>query len=105
MNIVTERSGPVTRLNVSGEMTIYCAQELKAELLQAVSESRELEINLAGVSELDTAGLQLLVLAKREAAKAGKALSLAGHSQPVREVLSLYRIESYFGDPIVIPAE
>jgi anti-anti-sigma factor len=105
MNIVSEFFGQVVRLKISGEMTIYHARELKTELLRAVNDHQKLEINLAEVNELDTAGFQLLVLAKREANKAEKSLHLVNHSESVREVLRLYRMEPYFGDPIVIPAK
>lgn len=104
MSIVVEADGAKARLAISGEMTIYEAAELKTELLKAVADYAEVDIDLGAVGELDSAGFQLLVLAKREALKAGHQLRLAVHSEPVREVLSLYRMESYFGDPIVIPA-
>ncbi len=104
MPIVAETQGGVTRLTVSGEMTIYEAASLKDDLLRAVAEHAEVEIDLSQVGELDTAGFQLLVLAKREALRAGRTLRLVEHSEPVREVLGLYRMESYFGDPVVLPA-
>lgn len=104
MPILAEASGAAVRLRVSGDMTIYQAAELKDELLQAVAGHPEVELDLSEVSDLDTAGFQLLVLAKREAAKAGAALHLAGRSDPVQEVLALYRMESYFGDSVVLPA-
>ncbi len=104
MPIVTETSGQVARVCISGEMTIYEAAGLKRELLRAVADHAEVEIDLSRVGELDTSGFQLLVLAKREAAKAGHTLRLVEHSEPVREVLNLFRMESYFGDPVVIPA-
>lgn len=104
MPIVTEAQGGVARLTVSGEMTIYEAMSLKDGLLKAVAEYAEVEIDLSQVGELDTSGFQLLVLAKREALKAGHVLHLVEHSEPVREVLGLYRMESYFGDPVVLPA-
>lgn len=104
MPIVAEQAGNTLRLNIQGEMTIYEAGELKAELLRAVAEHPEVEIDLGGVGELDSAGFQVLVLAKREAVQAGHKLRLTVHSEQVREVLDLYRMASYFGDPIVIPA-
>ncbi|BBL74881.1 STAS domain-containing protein [Methylomagnum ishizawai] len=106
MPIVVETlDNGTARLGIGSGMTIYEAAGLKADLLRAVAEHPELDIDLSEVAELDTAGLQLLVLAKREAVKAGHVLRLSGHSGPVREVLGLYRMESYFGDPVVLPAD
>lgn len=83
-------------------MTIYHAAELKAPLLDSIARCREMEINLSEVVEMDTAGFQLLLLAKREAVRAGKSLRLVAHSPATLEVLDLYNMASYFGDPVVI---
>lgn len=54
-------------LFIEGELTIYRAAELKDALLAAVNHSPVLEVDLAGVTDIDTAGVQLLMLAKRSA--------------------------------------
>ena len=87
---------------IDGAMTIYDAVANKNALLEALSATAELEIDLARVTEMDTAGVQLLVLVKREAQKAGKALRLAAHSQASLDVLDRYNLGGYFGDPVVI---
>ncbi len=92
-------------LTLTGDLTIYEALEVKHTLINALSEAQELEINLSDVSALDTAGFQILYLAKREALAMGKVLSLVAHSAATREVLDLYHMNAYFGDPVVIPAE
>lgn len=104
MEIRSERHERQLRLHPAGEMTIYSAAELKPVLLDALNQSDEIEIDLSGVSELDTSGVQLLMLMKREAAAAGKALKLAGHSPAVLEVFELLGLGSWFGDPQVLPA-
>lgn len=101
--IAHEVSNGVCRIRVEGEMTIYHAHELKQGLLDGLNHCAEIEINLSGVSEIDTAGFQLLVLAKREAARSGRPLRLVGHSPATLEVMDLYHMAAYFGDPVVIP--
>ena len=49
-------------LVVTNDLTIYHALELKPTLLDALANTQELELNLSQVSEMDTAGLQLLIL-------------------------------------------
>ncbi|NTV11437.1 MAG: STAS domain-containing protein [Zoogloea sp.] len=105
MEIVREQTGDVCRLQPQGELSIYCAAEFKSALLDAQASSAALEINLAEVSELDTAGTQLLMLAKREALAAGKSLALVEHSPAVIEVFELLNLAGWFGDPLVLPAE
>jgi anti-anti-sigma factor len=83
-------------------MTIYTALELKGWLLAPLNQCSELEIDLAGVSEIDSAGLQLLVLTKNEARARGKTLRISGHSPAVLELLDLCNLEGFFGDPVLI---
>ena len=92
------------QLAIKEDMTIYNASSQKIQLLDALVECSELDLDLSQVSEMDTAGFQLLILAKREAIDAGKSLRLVAHSRAVTELLDLYHMASYFGDPMVIPA-
>lgn len=88
---------------VGDNMTIYQAPEQKEKLLAALEGGPSVEVDLSQVGEIDTAGLQLLMLVKREAHKAGKDLRLSGHSPAVRELIEFTRLSGYFGDPMVIP--
>ncbi len=91
-------------LALEGALTIYRAQELKEQLLAALRDSPEPRLDLSQVTELDSSGLQLLYLAKREAARANRTLRIVAHSDAVREVLDLCNLNTYFGDPTLIPA-
>lgn len=102
MPIRVEQENGQVRLYPEGEMSIYCAAELKDALIAGMQGGAEIEINLSGVSEMDTAGFQLLLLAKREAAKQGKPLRLVAHSPATLEVLDLYNMGGYFGDPVFL---
>lgn len=89
-------------LAIEGELTIYTAAKRKPELLAFIKSGKEFEINLAGVTDIDTAGLQLLILLKREASQAGKKLSFVMHSKTVLEVLELANLIGPFGDQVVL---
>jgi ABC-type transporter Mla MlaB component len=93
------------KISVSENMTIYNALTQKAALLNALDGCQELDIDLSQVGEMDTAGFQILLLTKREALKANKAVRLTGHGKAVTELIDLYNMAGYFGDPMVIPAE
>jgi len=90
-------------LRIDGELTIYRATELKQSLLAALDQTQELEVDLAAVTELDTAGVQILMLLKRQALATERKLHLVAHSPPVLEVFELLNLAAYFGDPLVIP--
>lgn len=93
-------------LAINGEMTIFTVGEHKPQLLKFLSKrGKAFELSLSGVTEMDTAGLQLLILLKREAAQAGKSLRYVMHSQAVLEVLELANLTSSFGDQVVLAHE
>lgn len=88
-------------LRIDGELTIFRAAELKPVLLD---DPAPLEIDLSGVTELDTAGVQLLMLAKATALAAQRELRLVAHSPAVTEVFELLNLAAYFDDPLVMDA-
>ncbi len=103
MPISVEKNNGVCHMRVEGDMTIYNAVEFKQAFMANLHGCEEVEINLSGVGELDTAGFQLLLLAKREASAHGKKVRLIAHNTATLEVLDLYNMAGYFGDPVVMP--
>lgn len=103
MEITVEHSDGICQMLIAGEMCIYEAHEIKDELIASVAESNELEIDLSQVSEMDSAGLQLLLLAKKMCTDSNKTLRLVSHSEAALEVIDSYHMASFFGDPMVIP--
>jgi anti-anti-sigma factor len=89
-------------LAIKDELTIYNAADQKSKLLMFLTAGDELEINLANVTEIDTAGLQLLILIKREAAQLAKNLRFTMHSKAVLDVLELANLTGTFGDQVVL---
>jgi anti-sigma B factor antagonist len=97
-------SDGVTHLTLNGDLNIYDAIGIKQRLIDGVRTSALLELDLTHVKEMDTAGFQLLALAKRESQKLDHALCIVGHSPAVREVIEFLNMVAFFGDPLVIPA-
>jgi anti-sigma B factor antagonist len=93
MNIGETCQGAATRLAVEGELTIYRAAELKPALLDAVRTHDAPALDLANVTEFDCAGLQLLLAARREAARLGKRLALLAPSPAVVEACLLLGVD------------
>lgn len=94
----------VARVRLVDDLTIYHAGEVKAQLMSALTNAHCIELDLSGVGAVDTAGVQLLLLAKREANQAGKAMAIVAHSEAVHEVIDFCHLASYFGDPVLITA-
>ncbi|MFY9514254.1 MAG: STAS domain-containing protein [Rubrivivax sp.] len=89
-------------MNIEGELTIYRAAELRGVLLAAlassVQEGGDLEIDLAGVTEFDSAGVQLLLAAQNSARQSQRALRLKNASPAVREVFETLDLAAHFAE-------
>ena len=88
-------------LRIEGELTIFRAAELMPQLLASPAPQT---LDLSGVTEIDSAGLQLLMLVNREAGQQGKTLEISGHSPAVQQVLDFCNLVGVFGDPMLISA-
>jgi ABC-type transporter Mla MlaB component len=66
------------RLDITGAMTISHAAELLAAFIKAFDSAAIIHCKLAGVTEIDAAGLQLLCSSHRTALQEGKEFILHG---------------------------
>lgn len=81
-------------------MTLARALELRDAMLAAIEgQSSPVQFDLSEVTELDSAGVQLLLSAKLAASAGDKELRLVGQSPAVVQVLELLRLDSHFGGP------
>jgi len=92
-------------IRIEGGMNITRVLDLKPVLIDPLHRSLDLEIDLSAVSELDTAGLQLLILAKKIAHEKQQQLRLTGHSAAVLDMFELLNLAPYFGDPLVMHSD
>jgi anti-anti-sigma factor len=90
-------------LPVAGELTVQYAAEHKQALIGAVdsadweADGAALELDLSGVTEIDTAGVQLLLLAQREVDHRGGTFRLVQPAQPVLDALALAGLNGKLG--------
>lgn len=97
-----KRKTAATRIDLIGDLNIFNASEQRQRLLDVIATAKEVEVDLSRVSELDSAGLQLMIAAKREAAAQHKPLRFIGHSEAVFDILELCDLAGHFGDPVLI---
>ncbi|WP_426192689.1 STAS domain-containing protein [Massilia sp. DWR3-1-1] len=84
------------RVRLDGEMSIYRAAELKETLLAPLAAGTLVELDLSAVSELDTAGVQLLLLARQTARGLGGDVCVLASSAPVQDLLDLLGLADSF---------
>lgn len=90
-----KRTG-LCRLSVTGEMTIYAAEEMLQIFAPYWQEYKQFALDLSEVSEIDTAGIQLLLQFQRKAKQAEQSLQIFSCSQAVQDLLNLYRLSERF---------
>lgn len=96
MEINIQKNGRIAGVAVTGEMNIYNALELKAALMKSIDESEAIDLDLSGVSEFDSAGLQLLLLARKVSEHGGKQLRFTAKSASVESVIGLFNLGELF---------
>lgn len=89
MPLLYETQGDAAQVQIDGELTIYTAADLAAQLLPCLGNTPRMALDLSHITEMDGAGLQLLLMTLREAPKAGTHLTLTGRSKAVTETLEL----------------
>ncbi len=90
------------RIEIKGELSIFTAADVCRRLLEALETAQDVEVDLSDVTEMDSAGMQLMVAAKREAAQRVSQLRFTGHSPAVFDVLELCNLSGQLGDPLLI---
>jgi len=97
MNAAREQSAPDQVLALQGELTIYTAAENLARLQDYLRDRRVCDLDLSAVSEIDSAGLQLLLWTRRMAESRRGRLRLVARSAAGAEVIDLLQLEHVFG--------
>lgn len=83
-------SGPHGHATLEGELTIPNVGTLRDELAAACAAGDQIDIDLSGVTEIDTAGLQWMLMAKRVP---DTAVRFVNHSPAVMRMLELSHME------------
>jgi len=102
MQIDIEQHGEHCIIHLMGDFVLAHVTELKDTLLDTLNDCQQLDVDLVDVSDIDTAGIQLLLLLKREALTSKKNCHLIHHSRVVVDMLETYQLSHYFGDPLVL---
>ncbi len=91
---------------LEGEWTIPSAAALREALLAHVAQRAHV-YDLQGITEMDSAGLQLLLALQRSLARQGQELTLQAISPAVKQVLQSYGLDTDLrsADELAMPSE
>lgn len=84
-------------VQIDGDLTIYTVSRIRGEILAQLNFESDLHLDLSGVIEIDTAGLQLLVSIRNAMARSGKSLLLCNPSDAVKDLSNRCNFELSFG--------
>jgi anti-anti-sigma factor len=87
------------RLRASGDMNIYSAGAMKQQLLVCMATiDGDVLFDLSEVAEIDTCGLQILLIAERIATSEGRSFKVVDPSAAASEVLALCGLDRMRSD-------
>ena len=84
---------------IDGALTLAHAEQWKERVLAAVLFADRVELDLAEVSEIDAAGLQVLMQAQSAARSLRRELHLLNHSPVVLAAFASHDLFRYFSAP------
>jgi anti-anti-sigma factor len=93
---MSQPNAPI-RIAIAGELSIFTAAGVQERLLQAFANGAAVDVDLAEVSEIDSAGIQVMLAAKRSAAAQSLPLRFTGHSPAVVDILQLCQLSELLG--------
>lgn len=93
MDVNRKHSKTSTTLRLSGECTIYHAASAKESLLgDSKGFDKTVQLHLEQISEIDTAGVQLLLMLQKCVQQAGGTLRLQSSNETVDQVLRIFNL-------------
>lgn len=93
---ITQKRNNSTEITISGELTIYCAMEFYKQHLQTIKLKALTILNLSGINEVDTAGIQLLIMLFKEISNQQSQCQLKSISSALQEYSNIFSLEGYF---------
>lgn len=88
----TRKRTGIYHLKVVGDMTIHTASEDHAFFLDVTGKSKELHVNLSGITDIDTTGVQTLLVLRRWQKKNDTHLHLHSPNERVLGALSIFNV-------------
>ncbi len=79
-------------LSIDGELTIYKAKEYRDYLADNFNADKVLEVDLEGIEEIDTSGLQLLAAMRKQLSDSGNEIIITAASEQAKDALETSRL-------------
>jgi ABC-type transporter Mla MlaB component len=95
---VTQKHNNCTEIAISGELTIYCAMDVFQQHLQKIKLKELTLLKLGGISEIDTAGVQLLIMLIKIISEQNSRYQVTSIGEALTDYSNLFQLNRYFID-------
>lgn len=93
---VTQKRNDSTEICISGELNIYSAMDVYQQHFQSIKLKSLVTLKLSGVTEIDTAGMQILLVLIKEIKTQGLSYHVASLNNTIKEYSELFNVHHYF---------
>ncbi|KGJ91792.1 lipid asymmetry maintenance protein MlaB [Colwellia psychrerythraea] len=95
---VIQKRDNSTEITISGELTIYCAMEAFQQHFQQLKVKEKTLFKLGNISEIDTAGVQLLVMLMKIVSEQSSSYRVVSLGEALTDYSNLFQLNRYFVD-------
>ncbi len=95
---ITQKRNNSTEIVISGELTIYCVMEVFQQHFQQIKLKELTLFKLGNISEIDTAGVQLLIMLMKLVKEQNSSYQIASLGEALADYSNLFQLNRYFID-------
>ncbi|MCO4798283.1 MAG: STAS domain-containing protein [Colwelliaceae bacterium] len=95
---VTQKRNGSTEISIAGEFNIYSAMDIYQQHFKSISLKELVNFKLKGITEIDTAGMQMLILLFKEVEKNNAQYKIHSSNEVIDEYSKLFNIHHYFNN-------
>jgi anti-anti-sigma factor len=105
MEFKENTEGSMCSITLEGDLTVKKVNTLYLNFTAIINNEniKSISVDLAGVYEMDTAGIQMLMALKTYSSQLNKSFKLINHSLSVLKIIDLYGLAVFFRDKLVVP--
>ena len=93
---IVQKQNKTTEITISGELTIYEARAFYEQHIKSITSQQQMNINLVKLTEIDTAGIQVLIMLMKFATEQGAQIQMIHLSSAIKQYSKMFNLHHYF---------
>jgi ABC-type transporter Mla MlaB component len=87
---------------IAGDLRVASARALAAELLDALDEQPQLDVDLLNVTAADLSTVQIMLVLTRDATQRGKSVRYVGYGAALERLVKMFQLDGELGGPLAV---